>query len=185
MWPRTWATTGREGETGRAYSQFVESDSMTFFFSFSFSFLSNSSCLVFSCFSCLFLFFPFRFCFFCFAFFSFLLFSLLLFSNFLASFVRMRSDRYYVWYIRGNLSWVESGFLVGFSRQTWVMTPVMDLAYRRLTPNFTFICSSWWNDFRQLWYIHACVPPWVVCDFPWGTPQLQSDWSLSCDHGLD
>ena len=23
-----------------------------------------------------------------------------------------------------------------------------------------------------------------VC-FPWGIPQLQSDWSLSCDHGLD
>ena len=23
-----------------------------------------------------------------------------------------------------------------------------------------------------------------VC-FSWGIPQLQSDWSLSCDHGLD
>ena len=21
--------------------------------------------------------------------------------------------------------------------------------------------------------------------FPWDIPQLQSDWSLSCDHGLD
>ena len=21
--------------------------------------------------------------------------------------------------------------------------------------------------------------------FPWGIPQRQSDWSLSCDHGLD
>ena len=21
--------------------------------------------------------------------------------------------------------------------------------------------------------------------FPWGIPPLQSDWSLSCDHGLD
>ena len=21
--------------------------------------------------------------------------------------------------------------------------------------------------------------------YPWGIPQLQSDWSLSCDHGLD
>ena len=29
------------------------------------------------------------------------------------------------------------------------------------------------------------VPPWVVCVFPWGIPRLQSDWSLSCDHGLD
>ena len=33
----------------------------------------------------------------------------------------------------------------------------------------------------------------VICDiyhlwfvfFPWGIPQLQSDWSLSCDDGLD
>ena len=32
---------------------------------------------------------------------------------------------------------------------------------------------------------HMRVPPWVVCVFPWGIPQLQSDWSLSCDHGLD
>ena len=26
---------------------------------------------------------------------------------------------------------------------------------------------------------------WIVCVFPGGIPQLQSDWSLSCDHGLD
>ena len=26
---------------------------------------------------------------------------------------------------------------------------------------------------------------WFVCVFPWGIPQLQSDWSLFCDHGLD
>ena len=26
---------------------------------------------------------------------------------------------------------------------------------------------------------------WFVCVFPWGIPQLQSDWNLSCDHGLD
>ena len=24
-----------------------------------------------------------------------------------------------------------------------------------------------------------------LCFFPWGIPPLQSDWSLSCDHGLD
>ena len=28
------------------------------------------------------------------------------------------------------------------------------------------------------------VPP-LVCAFPLSVPQLQSDWSLSCDHGLD
>ena len=26
---------------------------------------------------------------------------------------------------------------------------------------------------------------WFVCVSPWDIPQLQSDWSLSCDHGLD
>ena len=30
-----------------------------------------------------------------------------------------------------------------------------------------------------LYHLGLCV-----C-FPWGIPQLQSDWSLSCDHGLD
>ena len=29
------------------------------------------------------------------------------------------------------------------------------------------------------------VPLFSVCVFPRGIPQLQSDWSLSCDHGLD
>ena len=30
------------------------------------------------------------------------------------------------------------------------------------------------------------VPPLVLfVFFPWGIPQIQSDWSLSCDHGLD
>ena len=43
-------------------------------------------------------------------------FSLFLFSNWLASVVRMRSDRYYVQHIRGSLSWVASG-VVGFSRR--------------------------------------------------------------------
>ena len=26
---------------------------------------------------------------------------------------------------------------------------------------------------------------WFVCVFSWGIPHLQSDWSLSYDHGLD
>ena len=33
--------------------------------------------------------------------------------------------------------------------------------------------------------IYTRVPPWVVCAFSPGIPQLQSDWSLCCDHGLD
>ena len=32
--------------------------------------------------------------------------------------------------------------------------------------------------------IYACTTLGCVC-FPWGIPQLQSDWSRSCDHGLD
>ena len=46
---------------------------------------------------------------------SLLIFSFLLFSNGLVSDVRMRSDRYYVYYICGGLSWAASG-IVGFSR---------------------------------------------------------------------
>ena len=35
--------------------------------------------------------------------------------------------------------------------------------------------------------IYACTPLWVVCVFSssGGIPQLESDWSLSCDHGTD
>ena len=55
----------------------------------------------------------------------------------------------------------------------------VDLAHRRLTPDFTFICFWWRHALRQLWYMR--LPPWDVCVFPWGTPQLQSDWGLSCD----
>ena len=33
--------------------------------------------------------------------------------------------------------------------------------------------------------IYACTTFDLFCVFPWGIPQLQSDWSMSCDHGLD
>ena len=33
--------------------------------------------------------------------------------------------------------------------------------------------------------IYACTTFGLFVFFPWGIPQLQSDWSLSCDHGLD
>ena len=89
-------------EPNAVLSQFLGSASMTF--SFSFPFLASSSCLVFSCFSCLFfsfLSFRFSFVFFLlsslFVLFLCLLFcSLFLLANWLASVVRMRSDRYYV-----------------------------------------------------------------------------------------
>ena len=29
------------------------------------------------------------------------------------------------------------------------------------------------------------APLFLFVFFPWGIPQLQSDWSLSCDLGLD
>ena len=59
----------------------------------------------------------------------------------------------------------------------------MDLAHRRLIPD-------------SLLYVSGGGMNCVSCDkcvyhldrfvfFPWGIPQLQRDWSLSCDHGLD
>ena len=33
--------------------------------------------------------------------------------------------------------------------------------------------------------IYACTIFGLFVFFPWGIPQLQSDWRLSCDHGLD
>ena len=33
--------------------------------------------------------------------------------------------------------------------------------------------------------ICACATFGLLVVFPWGTLPLQSDWSLSCDHGLD
>ena len=94
---------------------FRQSASMIFFFLFSFPcFLLSRLFLLFLSF----LSFPFSLfslpCFF-FPFLYLLLFSSFFFSNWLASVVRMRSDRYYVQCIRGSLSWVASG-IAGFSR---------------------------------------------------------------------
>ena len=33
--------------------------------------------------------------------------------------------------------------------------------------------------------VSSVITQYQVGAFPWGIPQLQSDWSLSCDHGLD
>ena len=33
--------------------------------------------------------------------------------------------------------------------------------------------------------IYECTTFGLFVFFPWGIPQLQSCWSLSCDHGLD
>ena len=59
----------------------------------------------------------------------------------------------------------------------------MDLAHRRLNPDFTFymfLMGAWIASA----VIHACTIIGLFV-FPWGIPQLQGDWSLSCDHGLD
>ena len=58
----------------------------------------------------------------------------------------------------------------------------MDLAHRRLTPGFTFYVSG--GDMNYV----GCginVTTFGLCIFPLGIPQLQSDWSLSCNPGLD
>ena len=101
----------------------------------------------------------------------------------------------------------------------------MDVAHRRLTPDFTFTCFWWRHEFGQLptYILNEDTQPvkraigvshtacedefrqnlrshswrvfsffkiyvyqlWFVCVLRWGIPQPQSDWSLSCDHGLD
>ena len=53
-----------------------------------------------------------------------------------------------------------------------------------MTPDFTFtrsICFWWRHESRQLGYMGV---PSLVFSLG-GIPQLQSDWSLSCDHRLD
>ena len=60
----------------------------------------------------------------------------------------------------------------------------MDLAHRRLTPYFTFymfLAEAWIASA----VIYACTTFGLFVFFLWGIPQLQSDWSLSYDHGLD
>ena len=60
----------------------------------------------------------------------------------------------------------------------------MDLAHRRLIPDFIFIC--FWREAQiASAVIYACTTFGLSVFFSWGLPQLQSDWSLSCDHGLD
>ena len=81
--------------------------------------------------------------------------------------------------IRGSLAWggkrYSPLFQAGVVRRTY-----MDLTHRRLASKVTYICF-WWRRTSAL--IYACTT--FRLSFPWGIPQLQSDWSLSCDHGLD
>ena len=61
----------------------------------------------------------------------------------------------------------------------------MDLAHRRLTPDFTFYYMFLVEAWIALAVLCACTAFGLFVFFPWGIPQLQSDWSLSCDNGLD
>ena len=100
------------------------------------------------------------------------------------SVVRIRSDGYYVIHIRGSLSWVASvivGFIPGASSETYLPVWTWHIASRLPISHLYvsgggIICVSCDTRIR--------VPP-VVCVFPWEIPQLQNDWSLSCDYGLD
>ena len=98
-------------EPTAVFSQFQGSASMTFFLLFltllPLFALSFLALLVFSFISFPFVVFRFLVSF---IFFSFLC---LIFCDRLTSVVRMRSDRYYVQYIRGSLSWVASD-IIGF-----------------------------------------------------------------------
>ena len=61
----------------------------------------------------------------------------------------------------------------------------MDLARRRLTPELTLLYFSG-GGMDCVSYNISVYHFWLVCVcFPCGIPPLQSDWSLSCDHGLD
>ena len=60
----------------------------------------------------------------------------------------------------------------------------MDLAHRRLTTDFTFYIFLAEARIASA-MMYACNTFGLVMFFLWGIPQLQSDWSLSCDHGLD
>ena len=132
---------------------------------FSFPFLASSR-LILSWFSLVFS------CFLSFSFFRFLVFSFLyllfvslfLFSNWLASVVRMRSDRYNV---QCNVVVSDGNRYSRFFQARVVrrMDQYMDLAHRRLIPDLTFICFWWRHELRQLWSMR--VPPLVCsCFFP-------------------
>ena len=59
----------------------------------------------------------------------------------------------------------------------------MDVAHRRLTPDFTSLYIS--GGGMNCVSYDMCVYHFCFVFFPWGIPPLQSDWSLSCNHGLD
>ena len=58
-------------------------------------------------------------------------------------------------------------------------------AVRRLTPDFTYLYFS--GGGMNCFSYDTCVYHFrfVSVFFPWSILQLQSDWSISCDHGLD
>ena len=58
----------------------------------------------------------------------------------------------------------------------------MDLAHRRLTPDLSFYMFLAEAFFASA-VIYACTTFGFFVFFPWGIPRLQSDSSLSCDHG--
>ena len=62
----------------------------------------------------------------------------------------------------------------------------MDLAHGRLATDFTFYMFLAEASFASA-VIYACATFFVssFVYFPWRIPQLQSDWSLSCDHELE
>ena len=63
----------------------------------------------------------------------------------------------------------------------------MDLAHRRLTPDYTSFTRYIFLAEASIAsaMIYACATFGLFVFFYWGISQLQSDWSLSCDNGLD
>ena len=102
------------------------------------------------------------------------IFSLFLLSNGLASDMRMRSDRLYVQYLRGSLSWVASVIIGVSRREYWDVCISMDLAPRKLTSDFHFSFMFLAEAWIASAVISACVPPLICLCFALGI-QLQSD----------
>ena len=179
-------------EPNAVFSQFLFTNRVCqydIFFFFSFPCFLFLSCLFLFFLSCLF--FPFLFCFSaCLSFipfpFSSFLFFVSFFSNWHVSVARVRSDRYYVQYryIRGSLPWVASGYksvFPGASSETYA--PVWTWHIVGWLPISLLYVSGGGMDCVSC---DMRVPPLACLCFSLGcVPQLQSDWSLSCDHGLD
>ena len=85
--------------------------------------------------------------------------------------------------MRGSLYWVASG-VVGFSgasSETYVPLWTWHIVGCRPIQLFLFLAEACIASAM----IYAWTTFGLLVFFSWGIPPIHSDWSLSCDHGLD